>query len=181
MSRNSFREIEKKYVLSGLRSQGAADKLLRRTLPHLIESEVAGLSLDKFYAHPTSSNAFIRTRILDNGTAELTVKAKDKGDNVDRLEVNCLAMKQREAVAFAEAALGKPLFELTKSYTVFFLPNNANVSTYIVSGDERLFLEIEAPTLKQVDDLAQTLSSVVGFVMEQEPRSLFEIFKRDGK
>jgi len=170
----SIREKERKYVVVTQETHSAIDDLLRKTLKRK-KPEVIGLSTDSFFNPPaTSSSQFIRLREHQDGKAELTIKSKDKGNNYNRLEinveVNSLAMMRK----MLENLHGPALLELEKSYTVFFLKDEVLVSTYRVIGDERLFLEVEAPTLKLVDETVSLLKNTLE--LELESKSLFEIF-----
>lgn len=177
------REIEKKYVVEAGLPHIEVDRMLRKLLNYDRLSQ--GLSKDVYWAVPKGSRAaFARLRHFPDGTGQLTVKVVDKKSNVDRIEIN-LELDSEKAVSSAQAYMTHllgyaPLGSVEKLYRVLWLANGANVSTYRVVDDHRLFLEIEAPELQQVDMIAETVGTHV--LMRQEPRSLFEIFiKGEGK
>lgn len=173
---NFNREIEKKYVLvrgastSSLKDQYyAAIFRLNSLFP---EGEVIdGSSTDTFWKQPGTD--FIRLR---RNTSELSVKISDKGTIEDRLEENVIVKDFDVAQRFATATFGQSVGTLEKNYFVLTMPNFI-ISLYTVTGDDRLFLEIEADNVDIVTDVAGILMDY--FEMKQEHKSLFQLIFGD--
>ena len=168
------REIEIKHVVTD-------PSLCQRQVDIMLETLLApfdtieGESDDSFFLPPPSGVAdFVRLREFENGTAELTFKKKDRRTNFNRIEENVRCESADEAKMFAYGTFGDPISTLTKRYTVHFVERDLEVSTYVVQGDNRLFLEVEGPTEEAVTKLSNRIASKIA--LTQEPRSLFEIF-----
>jgi hypothetical protein len=160
------REIENKYIISGLNYQ-ECHLILSDILPFIQKVE-NGVSTDTFWAQEGVD--FIRLR---ENTKELTVKVSDKGSTQDRIEENLVVEGIEDAARWATAVFGKSIGMLTKAYTVYFL-NEGVVSLYMVEGSATIYLEVEAPTVGMVEQLSKYLGTK--FDLTIEPRSLYQIF-----
>lgn len=173
---NSYREIEKKFVVKGSLAQAEIDYILKRELNPA--KEIYGDSLDYYFAPSSKGSAdFVRLRIHENGEdAELTVKTKDQKTNFNRLEINFEGSPQIAAYELCKTAFGAEITSLKKKYSVFF-PQSAPttvVSTYVVEGVNRVFVEVEAPSEELVNDM---VVRILGFIeMKEERKSLYELY-----
>ncbi len=159
------REIEKKYVIKG-DSYEYAKHLLKLTHPGAKTYE--GVSTDTFWTQKGTD--FIRLR---RNTSELSVKITDKDTIEDRVEENVLVGDFDTAMRFSTAVFGQPIGTLEKTYFVQELENGVILSLYTVKDDDRVFLEVEGPSMMAVDQEAEELKH--SFDMKQEMRSLFQI------
>jgi CYTH domain-containing protein len=160
------REIERKYVIEGLSYQIAKNILSHSVY---IKEQHDGTSSDVFWKQPNVD--FIRLR---ENTNELTVKVTDKGTVEDRIEFNVPTTNHEEAYMFCTVAFGPPVGRLQKTFYVVDMGDDRYVSLYTVEGDDRVFLEIEAPSMVDVVDIEHDLR--LEFSLVQQHRSLFDIF-----
>lgn len=158
------REIEKKYVLKGVSYEVARYQL------GAIYSDaevLEGTSTDVFWTQKGTD--FIRLR---RNTQELSVKITDKSTIEDRVEENVVVGDYDTAERFSTAVFGQPIGTLEKNYYVLTLPD-VIICLYTVTGDDRLFLEVEAANISKVVDVSDFLLKY--FDMRQEMRSLFQL------
>lgn len=168
------REIERKFVLKGI-TYSHAFVWLRNRAPMTINGE----SFDEYWKAPNVD--FVRLR---GNTKELTVKVTDKGTVVDRIEENVIVNDLEAMYRTTNLMFGPPCLTLTKKFSVFNAtcrpaPGTefkAIICLYEVTDDpeQRVFLEIEAESLKIVDVFAELMPK--SFVLAPETRSLFQIF-----
>jgi hypothetical protein len=160
------REREKKFVLSDI-TMALAIMLLRDYAGLSNYSDLRGTSTDTFWDQPGVD--FVRLR---KNTNELSIKITDKSTIEDRVEENILVADYNTAFRFACATFGQPKGVVEKDYYV--LDNfECTFSLYRVTGLDQLFLEIEAPTMSQVNRAQKDLERI--FHMKQEMRSLYQI------
>jgi hypothetical protein len=174
------REVEKKFI-SGER--------YGRTLAH-ISAHLKGdwvvadaTSFDSYWTAPHVD--FVRLR---ENSLELTVKVTDRGTVTDRIEENVVVEKDSWEASHRLATLlfGPPALRLTKRFSVLHtkiepVPGTsfpAVVCLYEVKEDahSRVFVEVEAETMKIVDQVLELLSPRLD--LTPESRSLFQIFYR---
>lgn len=172
---NYQREIEKKYVLTARNLPQdelfyAARWQLKMLFPEAESLE--GSSTDVFWKQPGTD--FIRLR---RNTKELSVKVTDKDTIEDRVEENVVVEDYDTAARFSTAVFGTPAGTLEKNYFVLTNPDNTVVCLYTVTGDERVFLEVEAGDISRVTEVSDHLMDY--FDMKQEMRSLFTIMFGD--
>jgi hypothetical protein len=163
---NRGREIERKYVIEGLSYQ-VARNILAHSVYRVEEHE--GVSSDVFWKQPNVD--FIRLR---ENTGELTVKVTDKGNIEDRLEINLVPNHYEMSYLFCTVVFGPPAGRLEKTFYVVDMGDGRFVSLYTVTGDDRVFLEIEAPSMLDVIDIEHDLR--LEFALTQQHESLFNIF-----
>lgn len=182
------REIERKYLVD--------ERWSLETLGHLVDSsldldgheyvKIASChTVDTYYAPPAASQIqFIRTRDsmgnMRDGEfrilKEVTIKQKDRGSNLNRLEINVQvgsveAMKQVLELTLATARLG----EIRKSEQVWFVKDAGHevvISTCHIGKD--LYIEVEGPSEELVTKYSEEFEQLIR--LRRESRSLFEIY-----
>jgi hypothetical protein len=167
-------EIEKKYIVT----KGNMNSIFSQLLvifknPISISQNVSS----DFYWHLPDNlkgnGDFIRVREFPRFKGELTVK-KAKVNNVHRIEID-VPVDSRQAKHFANQLFGLPAGVIRKHYKVLILDKyDTMVSIYKVTGDKRIFLEIEARTLKKVDTVEKIVLKSLD--MTYEPKSLYQLF-----
>jgi hypothetical protein len=163
------REIERKYVIPNLDYHQALTVLTNIFSPL---SEYEGVSTDTFWMAPDVD--FVRLR---ENTKELTVKITDNDSIEDRLEENIVVGDYDTARRFACATFGLPVGTLEKTFLVLELGNGATISLYEVTGDDRLFLEVEAESLTDVIEIEEVLRE--DLILVQQDKSLFNLIFGD--
>jgi hypothetical protein len=160
----SYREIERKYVAQGdfVRLERDISALFPYSRPEKAEST------DRFWRGPNVD--FVRLR---ENSKELTVKVTDQATIVDRVEVN-VRVDDLDAAARLCTLLFGEATSLVKRFTVWTLHKGIVVCLYQVGGDDRVFLEVEAPTLALVDEYSKIMTTF--FTLTPETRSLYQIF-----
>ena len=173
---SSGREIERKYVVKAKElSQVEVDTILRNKLKSSILSDIEGESADYYYDVQNKERAdFLRCRVFADGTAELTYKKKDKLTNLNRLERNLKCESSREAKEFCQTGHGDPIKKIQKRYTVLFCEDSVVVSTYVIEGIDKVYVEVEAGTVGDVDQTVAKIKTILELIPES--RSLFEIY-----
>lgn len=181
------REIESKLVVRQ-KPGGASvtmrniDKIIEKAFEDETEDYAEGTSNDTYWRAPLGALAdFGRVREMSSGRCQLTAKGKDKGDNLDRIEVDLdVHGTSLQVIKFMENLLGGPGGIIRKTYYVYILENeHTTVSLYRVHGDDRIFVEVEARTKKrmfQMEEKVKKSLSDNGFDAEREEESLFEMF-----
>lgn len=181
------REVELKLLVDGHSTMASVERAIRPLLSELTDQQarpvVVGCAADTYWAAPDESPAdFIRLRILDEedargNPAQITLKSSDKGSNINRIEVDLGVSDHSQANKLLTLMLGDPLGQVTKRYTVFFLEDiHTTVSVYKVMKDKRIFVEVEATTLKRVKEITKILMDQGGLKFTRIPQSLFEMF-----
>lgn len=119
---------------------------------------VVGNATDIYWPAPRDGMGdFVRLRKTAKG-GQITLKSTDKGNNVDRVEIDLEVHDYKQAKELMLALHGKPKATVTKKYQVYFLENQfTNVSVYQVKGDDRIFVEVEAKTKTRVKEIIQAL------------------------
>ena len=169
------REIELKYELTDSYSYTRLVRLTERFIRQFIPQPYGvfeGTATDKFWVLPGTKSDFVRLRSNADGHGEITVKYTDKGLVSNRVEINVPTTSLDKGESFMQQLFGPHALQLRKNFTIFSFMGSVEVSVYAVGN--RVFLEIEAPTMKQVKDFRDALT----FLREYEPetRSLFQIF-----
>jgi hypothetical protein len=181
------REIESKLVVKQKPGGPVAntrnvDRVLERAFEDETKDYVEGTSNDTYWEAPSGAPAdFGRVREMSSGRCMLTAKGKDKGDNLDRIEVDLdVHGTPIQVVKFMENLLGVSGGTIRKTYGVYVLENeHTTVSLYRVHGDDRVFVEVEARTKKrmlQMEDKVKRHLLESGFDSERVEKSLFEMF-----
>jgi len=183
------REVEKKYVVVGMDFKFASrviqsfiDKLIKdRKVGPDVYWTTSGKSTDHYWSAPDNLGAdFIRIRDNSPKYCQLTLKKSYGGNNTNRVEIDIDCKGAEQPKAFLKKLLGKSSGKVTKRYIVGFIKDShKNISVYQIIGDNRVFLEIEAKTLKEVNQLQKTMSRL--FNLELESRSIYQIFIKDNR
>lgn len=175
------REVEWKLIVDG-QSMAAVDKIVSGVFKEQCRPKVTGCASDIYWDSPEDSDAdFVRLRMLDEPTperaAQITLKSQDKGNNVNRIEVDLDVSDPRQANTLLSIMLGDPLGQITKKYYVYFLENeHTTVSIYKIVKDKTVFVEVEGINLKRVKQLTKELiDGGIKFVGRSE-LSLFDVF-----
>jgi adenylate cyclase class IV len=122
---------------------------------------------------------FLRVRRTEGQRETLvTVKTKDKGNNIDRLEHEFITDVEYPK-GFFRSVLGDPLGEISKTYMLYKLNYEGfklECAFYKVEGDSdrRLFLEVEGQDDGAVASFVSLLRSRLDIA--SEVRSIFELF-----
>lgn len=183
-----YREIEKKYRLSGNRSLKECTAIVRNVLIAIDEphSSILDCKTIDTYWKPSEPSTMTLARVRDSvgqrsdgeftTLKELTIKQKDLGHNVDRLEINLGIDNTVDATALVSGLLGtKPTGVINKIESIFLLENEAVISVAeILDHPGQLFLEIEAPNLALVQIIEDQLISWLDATLV--PESLYELF-----
>lgn len=104
---------------------------------------------------------------------EVTLKSKDKGNNLDRLELNLGVLDSQTAYSILESIHGKPVGRINKDKEyVVFTRDGAVISVALVNDE--LFLEVEGESFLHVNQYVGLIQQEV--TLQPETRSLFEIF-----
>lgn len=110
---------------------------------------------------------------------EVTVKEKDQGDNLDRMEINGDIKSVQKFQQIFNAALGPSLGAVKKEEVVVFLENGVVVSLSLSLQDGKVYLEVEGPELEGIEAELRRLRPLCTW--KREPRSLFEIYVKDSQ
>jgi len=176
------REIELKLVLTSGQSY---NKLLESLEEHLEtfypESQViSARASDHYWDAPKASNAdFIRLRKKDQGKGgTITIKSTDKGNNVDRVEIDVDIEDYKQGLALLTSLYGPHREKVTKKYHVLFLENeHTNYSIYQVEKDKQIFLEVEARRGKRVVELVRSfVEKNPAFTFDSVQSSIYDMF-----
>jgi len=161
------REIERKFTVEGI-SYDEALSILKDRFPCTIDAT----SYDLYWKAPNVD--FVRLR---ENSRELTIKVTDKGTVTDRIEENVKI--ERGAMKDCKRAMtlmyGQPM-KLVKEFAVF--EETTVICLYKVEGDpqNRVFLEVEADNLDEVDKEVEYLTRKLWFVLNPVPCSLYQLF-----
>lgn len=181
------REIEVKMLAAGIKGLSTIVERIERALKGETQEVIIGNAADLYWKAPRSGEAdFVRLRRMSNASNEgqITLKATDKGSNVDRVEIDLHVDDYKQARTLMLALHGEPMEEVTKKYHVYFLENaDTTVSVYQIRGDDRVFVEVEARTQKRVKEIIHTLMVDKSTEYLWVQSSVFDMFvqKRDMK
>lgn len=128
---------------------------------------------------------FVRMRELTAGITQVTVKAKDRGDNLNRVERELDTSTSSHTVrSLLTAAHGRPTATVTKTYYVLWLPGeteHTTVSCYSIAGHENdgTYIEVESTNEVQVLGLEAKVIDLFrrkGLHIERAGGSLYELY-----
>jgi len=184
------REIEVKLLVNDIKTLSsvacqiekvwhAMDKHSEADASEDYDNEIlVGNASDFYWNAPKGCNAdFGRLRKRSGGGAQLTIKSTDRGDNVNRVEVDVDVDDHGQAYEFMTGLLGEPTAKVTKKYSVFFLENqHTNISVYQIRGDDRVFVEVEAKTLKRVIQILNTVIDSTNYEYSWIKSSVYQMF-----
>lgn len=155
------REIEVKMLATGVRTLQTMVQRVERQLADSEPDIIIGNAGDLYWPAPRDGQGdFVRLRRLSNASnkGQITLKSTDKGDNVDRVEIDLPQEDYKQAKVLMVALHGKPREEVIKKYHVYILENeDTTVSVYQVRNDDRVFVEVEARTRKRVKEIIKDL------------------------
>ena len=174
---NKFREIEKKFFLHDETyhsARGKIDAFLEEQGG--IHKETIGSGADTFWR--VEHGVFIRVRAYDGceSAGQLTLKAEDMGDIVNRLETNLTLYTQDDlenAIEMCNTLYGESVRDVWKKYHIFWLTDDANIVIYETDKDLPLILEVEGSSHYVVDALEKLASDI--FNLTPENKSLFDL------
>jgi adenylate cyclase class IV len=169
------REIERKFVVPGSSLDQCIENV-KKVLSNW-DHDIHEASSD-FYWRPLKGmkGDFIRVRFMPDGSGQLTVKEADRGENTNRVEIDVVVEDPNQCRKFWEHLIGPSTGAVCKEYKVFFLDKDetTTISVYRVRGDKRIFLEVEAKTLAEVDRLVKLIEKAV--TLNPETKSLYQLF-----
>jgi len=190
------REIEvKMVVMAGEKPYNHIAGINNVISKHFSKSRfkyIEGFSADTYWNKINNPHkiGFFRVREMEDGTCQLTVKEQDKGNNYDRVEIDVGSYDSpKQAILLMTQLLGPNLGVIKKKYYVHVLDSDheekPTVSVYQIKGDNRVFVEIEAHSSKEVErlraEVAEVLQWSFGVYLEVETNSLFSIFIKGAK
>jgi len=153
------REVEIKLIIDSSMSYNDLKKDLKKFMDNTYPSNysvVSGNASDYYWPPIGGSSAdFIRLRKRDSGVGGIiTVKATDRVYNTNRIEIDLDIGDFKQGLALLTIANGPHLEKVTKKYHVFFTEDeHTNYSIYQVKGDDRVFMEVEGRSGKEVEQL----------------------------
>lgn len=178
------REIESKLIVFD-RNLGYVNVVLAQLFDKEKTRLLFGSSVDTYWTINNSEvdADFIRMRERD-GIRQITVKGKDKGTNLDRLEIDIDSTTEvSKIMKLLTAAHGKPAGTVGKTYYVYWLGQSeyTTVCCYSVDGHNypHTIVEVETTSKDKMLELeAKVLDSFrnLGDRIERAPGSLFEMF-----
>lgn len=183
------REIESKLVVKGAATLAEVNNLLDSIFGEHKTKLLFGSSVDTYWTI-TSSEVdadFIRMRERD-GIRQITVKGKDKGTNLDRLEVDVDSTSDVSKISkLLTAAHGKPAGRIGKTYYVYWLGGFEHTTVCCYSLSEvtcsHIFIEVETISMEKMLELeTRVLQSFTreGYDISRAPGSLYELFMNPG-
>jgi len=172
------REIEVKLKLSGITYATAVSELteLLREQNPLIR---IGSSLDTYWVTAEAPEAqFLRVRERD-GIRQITVKGKDRGDNLNRIEVDIDSTSETHRIhRLMRCLLGRPAGIIQKTYQVWELESEYDtVCVYQLTQPVQggLYVEMEARSMERMLELEQLVLRAFPRAKRAEG-SLFEMY-----
>lgn len=180
------REIESKLLVMNS-SLGEVNTVLESLFGDRKSRLLFGSSVDTYWTitDPSVDADFIRMRERD-GIRQITVKGKDRGTNLDRLEIDVDSTSEVSKITrLLSAAHGKPAGKIGKTYYVYWLEGQSEHTTIccysvdVPGGYPHTVVEVETTTKSYMLKLeAQVLEAFtrLGYVIERAPGSLFEMF-----
>lgn len=144
-----------------------------------------GSSIDTYWTitDPDVDADFIRMRERD-GIRQITVKGKDKGTNLDRLEVDVDSTSDVSKISkLLSSAFGKPAGRIGKTYYVYWLgrSEHTTVCCYSLSEVDYTHTVVEVETTSRDYMLELETQVIEAFrakemKIERAPGSLYEMF-----
>ena len=178
------REIETKLVVLD-RSLQEVNEVLRGLYEGTATRSIFGSSTDTYWIiqedHVRAD--FIRMRERD-GIRQITVKGKDRGTNLNRLEIDIDSTSSVASItALLTAAHGPAAGTIGKTYYVYWpeKSEHTTICCYSVQGHDYPHTIVEVETISQ-DHMLELETEVVaalrdkGMSVDRAPGSLFEMF-----
>lgn len=178
------REIESKLIVYN-QPLGEVNDVLASLYGQEKTKLLFGSSIDTYWRidSPEVDADFIRMRERD-GIRQITVKGKDKGTNLDRLEVDVDSTSEVGKITkLISSAFGKPAGRIGKTYYVYWLSRSEHttVCCYSLSEVEYPHTIVEVETTGR-DYMLELEAQVIdtfrsrGMTIERAPGSLYEMF-----
>lgn len=178
------REIESKLIVAG-----STLSLVNSRLEELFGQEKSkllfGSSVDTYWRidNPDVDADFIRMRERD-GIRQITVKGRDKGTNLDRLEVDVDSTSDVSKITkLLNSAFGKSAGRVGKTYYVYWLSEHTTICCYSITDVtpqyDNIVVEVETTSMEKMLELeARVLTAfrAADIVVERAPGSLYEMF-----
>lgn len=177
------REIESKLITDTDDLTGI-NRILAEEFGGDKKKMIFGSSTDIYWTvqDPRATADFLRVRERD-GCVQVTVKGKDKGNNLNRMEREYITTDPLETVVGVHTAqLGKPAGIVSKTYYVYWLNKTDTVCCYVITEPRRscVFIEVEASSTDKMLDLETrvyaAMQGQVHVVEGRAPGSLYEMF-----
>lgn len=144
-----------------------------------------GSSVDTYWRidNPDVDADFIRMRERD-GIRQITVKGKDKGTNLDRLEVDVDSTSEVSKInRLLSSAFGRAAGKIGKTYYVYWIGSGEYTTVCCYSLTEidypHIFVEVETTSQEKMLSLESEVILALtrcGMRAERAPGSLFEMF-----
>jgi hypothetical protein len=180
----SYRNREKESkLLTDTCDLGTVNRLLSELLGENKTKLLFGSSTDIYWtlAYPDAEADFLRVRERD-GCVEVTVKGKDRGTNLDRMEMEYRTTNSlQEVINVHQAALGPPAGTVSKMYYVYWVNKTDTICCYVLMGQDyrNVVVEVEAGTMDRMLALEDKVTAYLvsgGIQVSRAPGSLFEMF-----
>ena len=182
MGTKDHREIERKFLIKEPNTYARMERVM---LDHY-EKDVSPSKIltadtwDDYWEVPGKAQ-FVRVRYSIGRTIdqesqslkEITVKHKDRGNNLNRLELNIKIDSVETAREAYRLTLGAPIGRIRKEETVVFCPDGVVTSLCRINREET-FIEVEGPTEGLVKKHIKALEG--RYEWSPEKRNLFEIY-----
>lgn len=122
---------------------------------------------------------FLRVRCLETGMGQVTLKEQDRGTYSNRVEIDVTTANPRQACELLGHLFGDTAGYIHKSYHVLFLEDeHTTVSFYKVHNDGRVFMEIEAKTMRRATQLLDTVTQAILAEVDPVNASLYDLVLR---
>lgn len=137
-----------------------------------------GKSHDYYWESPTSDFLRLR-RNLGSESHTLTTKTTDKGDSIDREEINVTIPQDQfqNTKQLLRSSLGREHLKFVQEYALFrpqpTLPSLI-ISVYTISISGLVFIEVEGPTLGDVERWSSVIHRLT---TKQYYKSLWDLFR----
>ncbi len=179
------REIESKWLVKDT-DLDTTRHALEDVLGTSITKSIFGSSVDTYWVPDSKAEAqFVRMRERD-GIRQITVKSRDKGSNINRLEVDVDSTSEVSKITRLLGALfGKAAGKVSKSYYVYWDSEHehTNICAYTVLDGDTIYphtiVELETTTMEKLDEMDKRIIPALrkrGLEVTRAPGSLFEMF-----
>lgn len=182
------RELEVKLLVPNVPLEYVYNQL-RNLFSDDITRMVHGSSEDTYWSLTGADTKadFIRMRRLDNGVTQITVKAEDRGDAIDRMEIDVdTETTPTRVYSLLRAAHGRATGSIRKTYHVLWIggSEHTTISCYSITSHEFDSIIIEAETTSESEMLELEFKITehftdYGISIKRAPGSLFTMFIRD--
>jgi len=177
------REVEiKLQVMSGhslVQVRDLVEKYVVAKFPNYDEEDdfIVGDASDLYWHAPVGSiGDFVRLRQKTGGSGQVTMKAKDRGNQTDRVEID-VEVEYSQGKALMLGLFNEPIQKVRKRYYVFRLGDeHTTISVYKIRSDERIFIEVEAITTREVFTISDQLANYTALNLSVVQNSIYDIF-----